>query len=173
MQVQLRDPRKLKNKSSRIRFCLLFFSGRIFRGCLIHYPYHPYIVYLPTWTVDFYGFHVDNYIYQVLWVNKLVPHMVFPASSFATLAQVRSRSTSQLLEPWGLADGDLWMLSWLSILDKKMVLPNPAPVEVGSLPYYLQGFLNIPGGAKFLPSTVFVKEKHLHPGNLIERVYPR
>jgi len=37
---------------------------------------------------------------------------------------------------------------------------NPAPVLVGSLSHYLQGFytfqvLYIPGGAGFLPSTVF------------------
>ena len=132
------------------------------------------MLYLSTWTVEFYGFHVDKYIYHtwILWVNKLVPHMVLPASTFATLAQVRSRSTSQLLEPWWSDDGNLWTLSWLSILSQKMVLLNPAPVEVDSLSYDLQGFLDMPGGAKFLPSTVFVKEKHLHPGNLIERVYP-
>ena len=62
------------------------------------------MLYLSTWTVDFYGFHVDKYI-----------------------SQVRSRSTSQLLEPWGLDDGDLWMLSWLSILDKKVTLLRVIP----------------------------------------------
>ena len=31
---------------------------------------------------------------------------------------------------------------------------NPAPVEVGSLSHYLQGFSTIPGGARFQPSTV-------------------
>ena len=32
-----------------------------------------------------------------------------------------------------------------------------APVEVGSLSHYLQGFITIPGGAGFLPSTVVFK----------------
>ena len=42
--------------------------------------------------------------------------------------------------------------SWMSTLDGR----NPAPVEVGSLSHYLQGFSTIPGGDRRIsePSTV-------------------
>ena len=43
----------------------------------------------------------------------------------------------------------------LGLVDTSRWFRNPAPVEVGSLSHYLQGFSTIPGGCfRFLPSTV-------------------
>ena len=52
---------------------------------------------------------------------------------------------------------DSWILDTTDTVDRR----NPAPVEVGSLSQYLQGFI-LPGGAGFQPSTVPLVVLKLH-----------
>ena len=52
-----------------------------------------------------------------------------------------------------------WVLSMDQTQEVSQQLPtvdgwNPAPVEVGSLSHYLQGFIHPPGGVRFQPSVV-------------------